>query len=203
MRSDLLLRRPDVRGAEKKLAEATANVGVAVSSFYPRFTLLGDGGFQSLQVKNLFEMGSRTWAYGADLNMPIFQGFKLVGNLHMAQAEEAMAAASYQQTVLSAISKAEGSLKTYNESLITAADRRSSSDEYRKIFDLTVARYEKGLVGLLDLISIEQALVSSEVNVLDSDTASLVDLVALYKALGGGWQAEEEANCDGSDPKDN
>ena len=203
VRSDLLLRRPDVRGAERNLAEATANVGIAVASFYPRFTLLGDGGFQSLQVKNLFEMGSRTWAYGGDLNMPIFEGFKLIGNLHMARAEEAMAASSYQQTVLSAISEAESTLKTYNESLATAADRRSSSDEYRKIFDLTLARYEKGLVGLLDLLTIEQTLVTSEIYVLDSDTTSLVNLVALYKALGGGWQAEEEPSCNNADLKDN
>ena len=193
LRSDLLLRRPDVRGAERDLATATANLGVAVASFFPKFTLLGDAGFQSLQLKNLFEMQSRTWAYGGDLNMPIFEGFKLVGSLHAARAEESMAAFAYQETVLNAVMEAESALKSYDEALITLQEQENSYKQYYDIFSLTIERYNKGLVGLLDLLSIEQTLISSETIVLNSKTAALIDLIALYKALGGGWQAEAES----------
>ncbi len=188
LRSDLLRRRPDIRRAERDLAAATANVGVAVASFFPTITLLGDGGFQSLMIKNLFSLGSKTWALGGDIMMPIFEGGRLMGNLKAKRAETAATAHQYQQTVLTALEEAESALATYTQDLNTVRERKEATSNYRNLVFLNRERHSKGLVSFLDYIDAERQLNASEQSLLDSDTASLLDLVTLYKALGGGWE---------------
>ncbi len=192
LRSDLLRRRPDVRRAERQLAEATAGVGIAVASFYPSFTLVGDAGLQSLQIKKLFQAASRTWAYGGDLNIPIFQGGRLVGNLHAAEAECSMAGYQYQNTVLTALQEAEGSLVSYSDSLSSANLMRKSASSTRDVARLATDQYKAGLISLLGALQSQRDSVLADLNLLDKDTSALITLVTLYKALGGGWQCEEE-----------
>lgn len=187
-RSDLLRRRPDIRYAERKLAEATANIGVAVASFFPTVSLLTGGGFQSLVLPHLFEWGSKTWAYGADVNMPIFQGGQLVGNLRLSRAEQAMAAATYQQTVLYALQEAETSLKKYQEQSKTTKQYNETVSHTQYVVVLTRERYLKGLINLIDLLNNEKQLISAELIQLDSKAAELTSLISLYKSLGGGWE---------------
>ncbi|MBX7065631.1 MAG: efflux transporter outer membrane subunit [Parachlamydiales bacterium] len=184
-RSDLLRRRPDVRYAERKLAESTANIGVAVASFFPTLSLLGNGGFQSLVLPQLFEWGSRTWAYGADVNMPIFEGGKLIGNLRFTQAEQAFYAAQYQQTVLSALQDAENSLKKYEETAKTTKEYDQNVFHNEYVVAITRERFLKGLINRIDLINNEKQLISSKLTQLDSKTTELISLISLYKALGG------------------
>ena len=191
LRSDLLRRRPDVRHAERELAAATADIGVAVAAFYPTFSLLGDAGLQSLQIRNLFQSASKTWAYGGDFNVPIYEGGKLVGTYHATQAAQNMALASYQQTVLSALQDTESALISYSESLTTTYQRKESTQRYRKITDLSSDRYQTGLIGLIEYINSQRQLIAAEQSQLESDTFVLVDLIALYKALGGGWEPQE------------
>ena len=190
LRSDLLRRRPDIRFAERKLAEATANIGVAVASFFPTVSLLANGGFQSLLLPTLFEWGSKTWAWGADLNMPIFQGGKLVGNLHLNRAEQAAAAATYQQTVLSALQDAETNLKKYQETAIATKHYTENVVHNQYVVALTKERYLKGLINLIDLLNNEKVLISSKLQELDSKTAEMLALISLYKSLGGGWESQ-------------
>lgn len=193
LRSDLLRRRPDIRYAERKLAESTANVGVAVASFFPTTSLLADGGFQSLFLPTLFEWGSRTWAYGADVNMPVFQGGRLVGNLHLSRADQAIAAANYQQTVLNALQDAESSLKQYQTQLETTKEYDQTVLHNQYVVALTRERHLKGLIYLIDLLNNEKQLISAQLTQLDSKTAELSALISLYKALGGGWECETSA----------
>lgn len=188
LRSDLLRRRPDVRSVERDLAAATANVGVAVASFFPTITLIGDGGLQSLSIKNLFTMGSRTWAVGGDINMPIFEGGRLMGNLKAKRAETAATAHTYQQTVLNALEEAESALISFTQDLKTSKQRKEETDRYENIVVLSKERNSKGLVSLLNLLDAERQYNQSEQSLLDSDTVKLLDLIALYKALGGGWE---------------
>ncbi len=195
IRSDLLRRRPDVRFTERVLAAATANVGVAVASFFPSITLLGDGGFQSLKFKNLFQWASRTWAFGGDINMPIFQGGNLIGNLRATQAAVCVAAAAYQQAVLSALENAESALVTYSDDQEKTENLEENVASNRVLTELTKERYEKGLVNLLDLLAIERRLNNAEQNLTQTKVTRLVDLISLYKALGGGWQPECSCSC--------
>lgn len=185
-RSDLLRRRPDVRYAERKLAEATANIGVAVASFFPTLSLLGNGGFQSLALPQLFEWGSKTWAYGADVNMPLFEGGRLIGNLRFTQAEQAFYAAQYQQTVLNALQDAENSLRKFEELVKSTREYDQSVFHNEYVVAITRERFLKGLINRIDLINNEKQLVSSKLTQLDSKTAELLSLISLYKSLGGG-----------------
>lgn len=188
LRSDLLRRRPDVRYAERKLAEATANIGVAIASFFPTTSLLSNGGFQSLVLPKLFEWGSKTWAYGSDVSMPVFQGGRLIGNLQLSRAEQAIAAANYQQTVLSALQDAETSLKKYQEQATATDGYQQSVQHNHYVVVLTKERYLKGLINLIDLQNNEKTLIASQLKELDSRTAELLNLISLYKSLGGGWE---------------
>lgn len=191
LRSDLLRRRPDIRYAERQMAVATANVGVAVASFFPTITLIGDGGFQSLNIRNLFTMASRTWAIGGDANIPIFQGGSLIGNLKASRAISSAAVYMYQQTVLNALEETESTLISYNEDLATSRQLLETTDTNRTLVGLTEERHNKGLIGLLDVLTSKEQLISAELSLLTSDTSALIDLVSLYKALGGGWKIKE------------
>jgi NodT family efflux transporter outer membrane factor (OMF) lipoprotein len=189
LRSDLLRRRPDIRRVERALAAATANEGVAVASFFPTITLVGDGGLQSLMLKNLFNLGSRTWAVGGDINMPVFEGGRLMGNLKAKRAETAATAHTYQQTVLNALEEAESAIVSFTQDLKTTKERKEAADRYHDLVILSQQRNSKGLVSLLDLLDTERQLNESEQSLLTSQTVKLLDLIVLYKSLGGGWEA--------------
>ena len=183
-------RRPDIRAAERELAAATATVGVAVASFFPSVALLAEGGFQSLLLPKLFEWGSKTWAYGATINQPIFQGGRLVGNLHIAKAATAAAAANYQQTVLTALQEAESNLKNYQTQIAATKEIATSVQHIQSVVTITRERFQKGLINRIDLLNKEKELISSDLKLLDSQTVELARLISLYKSLGGGWEEE-------------
>ena len=191
MRSDLLRRRPDIRAAERNLAQATANIGVAIGSFYPSITLTGILGVQSLKICNLFSPESKTWLYGADFNMPLFEGGKLIGNLRIAETQTAALAFTYQQTVLDALRETETAIISYAEDARTTQELKKVVDSNLKLTRLNRLRYTKGLVNQLDDLNSELILNNSELSLLQSETSALLDLVTLYKALGGGWEPFE------------
>jgi outer membrane protein, multidrug efflux system len=188
LRSDLLRRRPDIREAERNLAQATANIGVAVASFYPSVSLLGLFGLESLKIHNLYTPNSKMWIYGADITMPIFQGGRLIGNLKIAEAQTAALAFTYQQTVLNALRDAETALVSYGEDVKTTHELQKIVATNQKLTHLNRLRHIKGLVGELDVLNSELILSNSELSLLQSETSALLDLVTLYKALGGGWE---------------
>lgn len=188
IRSDLLRRRPDIREAERNLAQATANIGIAVASFYPTITLTGILGLDSLKINTLFSRNSKTWLYGGDISMPIFQGGKLIGNLRVSEAQTAALAFAYQQTVLNALQETETDLVAYGEDFKTTEELQKIVATNQKLTNLNNQRYTKGLVGQLDYLNSELILNNSELSLLQSQTAALLDLVSLYKALGGGWE---------------
>lgn len=190
LRSDLLLRRPDVRKVERDLAAATANIGIAVANFFPTITLIGDGGLQSLMLNNLFSLGSKTWALGADFNLPIFQGGRLTGNLKAKRAETAAVAHTYQQTVLTAVEEAESALISYTQELKTRSEREEAARRYAELVYLSEERFRRGLISRLNVLDTERQLNDSEQTLLESQTAALLDVIVLYKALGGGWEME-------------
>lgn len=188
LRSDLLKRRPDVRKVERKLAEATAEIGVAVASFFPSIVFMGDIGFQSLSLSNLFSMGSKTWSGGGDFNLPIFQGGKLVGNLKAKKAKTEIAAKSYQQTILNALQETESAVTVYTQDLKIISEKKEAKNRYQDLLFLTKARFTSGLVSALELIDAERVYNQAEQDLLGSDVKTLLDTIFLYKALGGGWE---------------
>ncbi len=188
LRSDILRRRPDVRYAERQLAAATANIGVAVASFFPTFTLFADGGLQSLNWNNLFNMKSRTWDYGGDVNTPIYQGGQLTGNLQASQAAATAATQNYEQVVLKALQEAEQFLITYHNDLKTIQNLTDVVKKNSILVYLTKERYEKGLINQIHFFDMQRQFISVEQNLVSQETTTLSDLISLYKALGGGWE---------------
>jgi len=188
LRSDLLRRRPDIRVEERKLAAATANIGVAVASFFPTFTFSGDIGLQSLSLRRLFQGRSLTWAVGGDISVPIYQGGNLIGNLRLAEAKAVEAFFSYQEVVLSALQEAETALVAYTQELKTADALEEAVQKYEQLVKLTRSRNTKGLVAFTDVLDIERQWNTSSQNLLTSQISALVDIIKLYKALGGGWE---------------
>ncbi len=188
LKSDLLKRRPDVRRAERNLAAATAYIGVAVASFFPSLTLVGDGGLQSLALDKLFSWKSKTGAIGGNVNFPIFQGGKLKGNLEAKYAETHAAFHVYQQTVLKALEEAESSLMAFTQSTKTNEKRKLVTSHYQKITKLRTAQALRGLTSLVDQLNSESTLIDAKLLQLESKTSSLINLVSLYKALGGGTE---------------
>ncbi|MCK4934284.1 MAG: TolC family protein, partial [Simkaniaceae bacterium] len=193
IKSNLLRRRPDVRRAERDLAAATADIGVAVASFFPTFTIIGNAGLQSLALKKLFSMGSKTWAIGGGFGMPIFQGGNLVGNLRSKYAATESAAKQYQQTVLTALEETESSLMKYTQDLLVLSEKQISFDRYQNLTTLSKKRHTKGLSNLLSFIDAELILNEADFSLVESEIATLFDLIFLYKSLGGGW--EEALEC--------
>lgn len=188
LRSDVLRRRPDVRQAERELAAATAQVGISIASFFPTFSLTSDIGFQSLAFSKLFIGKSKTWAYGADINLPLFSGGALVGNFHAAEWGANEAAWNYQNALLAALQDTESALVAYEQDFKAFALYQDSTARTLKVYSLSSERYNKGLINLTDLFDSERQYLSSALNQVSSQTSTLIDLVRLYKALGGGWQ---------------
>jgi multidrug efflux system outer membrane protein len=188
IRSELLRRRPDVREKERTLAAATADIGVAAASFFPTITLLGDGGFQSLSLHNLFTAASGTGAISGDARIPIFQGGRLVGNLRVKKSAAAVAAFNYQETVLQALKEAESAISAYSENLNTIINLTKTYENNEEIVSISERQYNVGFIPLTDLIDRKRTLNLSEQGVLDSSIMALTNLVTLYKSLGGGWE---------------
>ncbi len=196
LKSDLLRRRPDVRNAERQLAAATASIGVAVASFFPSVTLFGLAGLTSTQWDKFFEWKSRTWGYGGNINQPIFEGGKLFGNLHASKAARDIASENYQQTVLNALADAESALMTFDQAVKSSKNLYDAMQKNRILVRLTKKRYEKGLINLISLLNMQMQNIAAEVSYISSKTTALVDLIALYKSLGGGWEVKEKARME-------
>ncbi len=188
LRSDLIRRRPDIRRAERVLAAATANVGVAVASFFPSLTLGGDLGLQSLKFANLFTGMSKTWSYGGAVSMPLFQGGKLIGNLRLSEAEAIGTCHYYQKTVLSALEEAESNLASFKSDEETLKELQISVSKESEAACITKVQHTTGLVSLTDYLDSALNLNQSEQTALITQTTTLIDLISLYKALGGGFE---------------
>lgn len=186
--STLARRRPDIREAEAQLHAATANVGVAVASFYPDISLTGNIGLRASDASYLTNWASEFYAFGPSVSLPIFQGGKLTANLNMARAEEAESALKYRGTVLNALREIENALVAYRTD---QASREKLAETVRSgeiTLSLARSRYKNGLSDFLSVLDAERTLVASRQQLIQSDMTLAGDVVALYKALGGGWQ---------------
>ena len=186
--SQLAERRPDIRQAEAVLHGATADVGVAVGDFYPRITLSGDVGLQALQLSSFGAWGSRLFAVGPAISLPVFEGGRLHGTLDLRRAQQQEAAIHFQQTVLKAWREVDDGLTGYN----TTQRRLDQLDEAVRQDQLVLAetqrQYVAGLDDLLQVLIAQQALLVSQEAAIDSSAEVSLALVSLYKSLGGGWE---------------
>ncbi len=187
--SELLLRRPDIRRAERELAVASAQIGVAKSELFPRFNLTALAGFQSSNTSNIFTSGSRAWQIVPGVSLPIFAGGRIRANIEAKNAASEAALLTYRSTVLSALEEVEGSLVAYYKEQERRRALIKEVDADKLAVELARERYIKGLTGFIDVLDAERSLYSSQSSLNQSEASVSTNLVALYKALGGGWQA--------------
>ncbi|HEY6640799.1 efflux transporter outer membrane subunit [Povalibacter sp.] len=191
--SELARRRPDIRRAEAELHAATAEIGVAVADLYPRISLTGSFTQQSLDASDFAEWGARQWVVGPSISLPVFQGGRLRAVVELRKLQQQEAAVNYQRTVLNAWHEIENALDAY------AAERRRHQElaavvsASREAYDIAHVRYQHGLVNYLVDLDAHRTLLQAERAYSESNTQIGVQLVALYKTLGGGWTGSTEA----------
>jgi len=186
--SDLLRRRPDIRRAERLLAAATADIGVATAELFPRFSLTGLVGLQSLNLSDLLSTSSRYWTVGPTVRWAMFDGGRVRANIDLNKGRREEAQAVYEKTVLTALSEVETALLALareEESRLTFVEAVASG---QRAVELATGRYRAGLAGVLDVLLGERALYQSQDQLVQSEQRRGVALVALCKALGGGWE---------------
>ncbi len=186
--SDLLRRRPDIRRAERQIAAASARVGVQVAELFPKFSLIGSAGFSSISSSDLFAGGSRFWAAGPTVTWRLFEFGRILTQIKAANAREEQALAAYEQTVLLALEEVENALVAYAQE----QQRRQALAEQvaadRQAVELAQQLYSKGATSFLNVLDSKRSLYRSEDDLVQSERAVTASLIALYKALGGGWE---------------
>lgn len=188
--SELLRRRPDVRRAERQLAAATARIGVAIADLFPRFSLSGALGLESSKFSDLGDDDSRFWSIGPSVHWPILDFWRIRNNIAVQNAREEQAAATYEQAVLTSLREVEDALVSFSQEQARRQTLASAADANRRATALANQLYQQGRADFLSVLQAQRDLYASEDALVQSDRSVSSDLVALYKALGGGWEIE-------------
>ena len=184
----LLKRRPDIRLADRRLAAATARVGVAMADLYPRISLTGFyGGFAS-DIADLTRSAGLGWGVGPQISWSFPNQIGPRARVHQARAGADAALAQFDSTVLQALKETDQALATYGAELDHRQALAGAQDKARKALDIAHGQFVAGSIPNLDLLSAEQVLVADDAAVAASDAALVQDQIAVFKALGGGWR---------------
>jgi NodT family efflux transporter outer membrane factor (OMF) lipoprotein len=188
MPSELLTRRPDVAQAEAQLIAANADIAAARAAFFPTISLTADGGFASSALSTLFNPVSRVWSGTAGLTQPIFQGGALLGQYQLNKGRYAELLSDYHKAVISAFGNVEDALVSVQQTADQLQRQQQAVATARHAYELTQAQFHAGVINILVVLSTETALFTAEDILVQVKYSHLNALVALYSALGGGWQ---------------
>jgi len=189
--SDLLAQRPDIRAAEAQLRSANANIGAARANFFPRITLTGSAGSASRELDGLFDSGSRAWSFVPSINLPLFDGGRNRATLDMAKADRDIAVAQYEKAVQAAfrdVADALTSTQTLEQEL---SAQLAETDALTNAYALSERRYRGGVVSYLEMLDAERSLLISRQQLINVRLARQQSRVALFRAVGGGWQPQD------------
>jgi NodT family efflux transporter outer membrane factor (OMF) lipoprotein len=188
--ADLARRRPDIREAEARLHAATAEIGVAVADLYPKLTLGVSAGLQSENLVNLTSWASRFLTAGPTIELPIFDGGQRRATVRLQDVRSCEALLDYRRTVLSALHEVDDALTAYGADQARRGALIATVAHDRDAVDLGRQRYASGVGSFIDVLDAERTLEQNELSLADASAAVSIDLVVLYKALGGGWGAD-------------
>jgi len=189
--SDLLERRPDIVSAEQSLVAANADIGQAKAQYFPTLKLSSGVGYESQGLKDLINPASMLWNLGANLTQPVFRAGAIGAVVSGAEARKAQALAQYVQTVQGAFKDVHDALSnaSANEQIYTSGQRRVSA--LKDSLRLAELRYKNGYSSYLEVLNAQRDLWQAQVTVIDTQRAHLSAVVSLYKAVGGGWDANQ------------
>jgi outer membrane protein TolC len=185
----MLRRRPDIKRAEAQIHAATARIGVATADLFPKFNLAGSLSYSADRLKSL-SWADRSWSLGPSVDWQIFNAGRVGSNIEVQKALQQQAVLTYQKTVLTAIQDVENALVAYakeqehHKALIDAANAN------RKAVELSTKLYVEGQTEFLSVLDAQRSLFGSEDALIQSTRNLSTDLIALYKALGGGWDTQ-------------
>ena len=185
--SDLLKRRPDIRRAEAQFAAATARIGEAKADLFPRFVLTGTAGRQATQLHDLTLGAGNFFSAGPGISLPLFTGGRIRSNIAVQSSRQRSALISYQSAILNALEEVQNALVNYSQE----QERRDRLDQAvqqsQLAVNLATEQYRAGLVDFLSVLDAQRELYANEDQLVQSQTSVTADLIALYRALGGGW----------------
>jgi multidrug efflux system outer membrane protein len=190
--SDLLARRPDIRASEQQLAAANANIGAARAAFFPRISLTASFGTASTELSGLFKGGSWAWTGTGQLLQPIFDAGRNQANLDLARANFDIAVAQYEHSIQNAFREVSDGLAgraTLGEQLRAQAAQTNALAIAYRLADL---RYRSGAASFLDTLDAARTLFAAQILLVQTQAQRLQNQVALYRALGGGWNEAAE-----------
>jgi multidrug efflux system outer membrane protein len=190
---DLLRRRADIRAAERRLAASTAQVGVATADLFPRVSFRGEIGFAASSVDDIGHAAGETWSYGPGITWAAFDLGRVKARIDQTKAMQDGSLARYEQTVLRALEETENALVSYSRSRQQLEYLRDSVAAGDRAVELAHVRYDGGASGFLDVLTAERAQLQAQDELAAARTATGTTLIALYKALGGGWAASDSA----------
>jgi NodT family efflux transporter outer membrane factor (OMF) lipoprotein len=190
--SELLIQRPDIQMAEAHLASASANVYAARAAFFPSIQLTAEGGYQSAALKTLFTPQAAFYNAAVSLTQPVFDGFRLQGQLKLQRGLEEETLQTYRKSVISAFSDVENALIAIRETAERERLLRDAVASSRRAFDLSERRLREGTIDLVTLLTAQQTLFQNQDALSQARLLRLQAIVSLYQALGGGWEPRIE-----------
>ena len=186
--SELLRRRPDILRAEAEIHAATARIGVATADLFPKFTLAGSAGFQNNEINSWLNWVNRFWSFGPSVNWQIFNTGKTQSNIELTKALQEQSLIAYRQTVLTALQEVENALIASAKETDHYQALSDAVAANRKAVYLSTELYTYGQTDFLNVLLAQRALYVSEEALVQSARTVSANIVALYKALGGGWE---------------
>jgi multidrug efflux system outer membrane protein len=190
----LLRRRPDIRVAERRLAGATARVGVAMGDLFPKVTLTGTLGYEGPSLSQLGAGDTRFFSLGPSITWAAFDLGRVRARISSAQAQTDAAVAGYEGSVLNALEDTEAALVSYGRSQTRRDALQLAAAASVKAADLARRRFEGGLIDFLEVLDAERTALSAELLLSQSRTDAATSLIAVYKALGGGWDLRDNGS---------
>jgi NodT family efflux transporter outer membrane factor (OMF) lipoprotein len=188
--STLLQRRPDVAEAERRVAAANAQIGVARAAYFPQFRLLGSGGYNSVHANNWIDAPSLFWSLGPQVSLPLFEGGRLLAQTARAKAAYSEQVASYRSTVLTAYQDVEDNLVALRQLEMESETEAQAVVAADTALQQSLARYSAGIVTYLEVATIETAALQTQLSAINIRARRLNASVLLVKALGGSWREQ-------------
>lgn len=185
--AETLLARPDVRMAERQLAQSTARIGVAEAARYPSISLTGNIASQALHISDLAKGSTIGWSVGPSLNVPLFRGGQLKAAVEVAKAARDQSFSAYERSVLTAMEDVENAIVSLSQQRRRSAKLAVAVDAYRRADQAARTQYETGSLNYLDLLDGQRQLYTAEGALIESQIAVTTTYITLHKALGGGW----------------
>jgi multidrug efflux system outer membrane protein len=186
--SDLIARRPDILSAEHTLLAANANIGAARAAFFPTIALTASGGFASTQLSSLFSSSSTIWSVAPSISVPIFNGGANTATLDEAKVNKKIGIANYEETIQTAFREVSDAIVARDRYVYELDAQEKLVLAEQRVYDLSNLTYAEGIDSYLTVLIAQQSLYTSQSNLINTKANRLANLVALYKALGGGWR---------------